>query len=292
LNLATDVIREGAGNVYRCEACDFEMLDGPTVNYDGEYRQTHGPILGQATSPEDLFNAYKDHQDQRINMLEPWMHGRARVLEVGCSAGMFLDKAKQYARDVVGVDADTAAIEYAAKRTGCKTYPSLEAMPLGLFDVVCMFQTLEHIADPLLYLAEVKRYLARDGLLVVEVPSLSDPLLTLYDCPEYRRFFYHGAHRWYFSPDSLVALMDQAGFAGHLEYVQNYNFLNALSWCLTGKPQPNCKDGLAPARLPTRPKTMVSGELALWAEKVDAEYKRILAQFAYTENITFLGRLK
>jgi len=291
LNVVSHEIREGKGDVCRCESCDLEALDGPSVDYDGEYRKLHGPILGKSATHDELFAAYSD-QDQRVNMLEPWMHGRTRVLEIGCSVGMFLDRAKQYAREVVGVDCDTAAIEYATQKTGCKTYPSLEALPFGKFDIVCMFQTLEHITDPLMYLAEVKRYLNRNGLLVIEVPSLNDPLLTIYDCPEYRRFFYHEAHKFYFSPNSLEMLMEQSGFEGHIEYVQSYSFVNALSWCMTGNPQPSCKDGLAPARLPTRPKTMVSGELGLWAEKVDAEYKRILSQYAYTENITWLGRLR
>lgn len=287
----TEVIREGAGKVYRCERCDFEMLDGETINYDGEYRRTHGPKLGQVNTPEDIFNAYVQHQEMRRNLLLPYLHPRVRLLEVGCSAGHFLYNIKGDVKEAVGVDTDTDALEYAQQKTGCRVFTELEHAPQEC-DIVCCYQTLEHVDEPFGFVDELKEHLTERGVLVVEVPSLNDPLLTLYNCVPYRKFFYHEAHKWYFSPNSLLAFMDMCDMEGHLEYSQDYNFMNTLHWIHTGKPQPTCEAGLAPARLPTTSSTMVAGDLRHWAERVDIEYRNIIQRYGYAENVTFIGRCK
>ena len=308
LNLITEKLRDGPGKVYRCESCDVEMLDQSCLEdrgadfYDGEYRRFHGPTIGQAATPEEIFAAYRDAQLARVNLLIPYVHGNARLLEVGCSAGQFLSAIERHVRIAFGVDADTAAIEHANKVSGCPTFPTLEALathmgtfPKGFearFDVICTYQTLEHTHDPHMFLEMLKPFLAPNGVVVIEVPSINDPLLTLYDAPGYREFFYHSAHNWYFSPESLDALMEDCGFAGHVECVQDYNFLNHLSWVHTGKPQRSCESGLGVAMLPIPRTSLVSGDLFHWAEEADIKYKQILQQHGYTENITFIGRLK
>lgn len=292
MNVAATEIREGAGNVYRCEPCDFEMLDSASVNYDGDYRKTHGPTLGQEATPEDIFNAYKDHQEVRRNQLLPFVHRGVRLLEVGCSAGHFLNTIKHDVGEAVGCDLDRRALEYAGKRVNVETYGSLPNVPNLWFDIVCAYQTLEHVPDLFGFVAELKAKMKPGGLLVIEVPSINDPLLTLYDSKAYRRFFYHEAHRWYFSPTSLGLLMEKCGFEGQIEGVQDYNFINHLHWHFKGRPQPTCKDGLSRARLPIAQATLPHYDLEMWADEADLKYKDLLKQHGLTENITFIGRVK
>ena len=308
LNVVTEKLRDGPGRVLRCESCDIEMLDQSCLEdrdvnfYDGEYRRYHGPTIGQAATPEEIFGAYRNAQLARVNLLIPYVHANARLLEVGCSAGQFLAAITKHVRIAHGVDADTAAIEHAQKVSGCRTYPTLEALAGHLaefpesfdtrFDVICAYQTLEHTHDPQMFMEMLKPFLAPNGVVVIEVPSINDPLLALYDIPGYREFFYHSSHNWYFSPESLNATMEECGFSGHIEYVQDYNFLNHLSWIHTGQPQRSCESGLGVAMLPIPRTSLVSGDLFHWAEESDIKYKRILQQHGYTENITFLGRAK
>lgn len=302
----TQEIRSGSGTIHRCEACDLEHLDGPSIDYGGEYRKTHGPVLGQPATPEDLFRAYRPYQQGRIDRLSKYLGPDKSLLEIGCSAGMFLDAVKPYVGSVWGWDDDEAAWEYAYQKI-------IRGLPSACWwDIVCAFQVLEHIEDPLEFLAPSYRmpnvawphaitisetHLTRNtpvgpgGIIAVEVPSLTDPLLTVFDCPEYRRFFYHEAHRWYFSPTSLAKLMDMAGFEGEIIYHQDYNFANALHWLHTGKPQPDCHAGLG-TPLADQAIARMGWTGLSWAEVADAEYKALLACMRLTENITFIGRLK
>ena len=77
---------------------------------------------------------------------------------------------------VVGGDASEEAIAYAARRYA---RPNVEfsvmdaaALPLedASFDVVCSFETIEHLPDRETYLAEVVRVLRDDGVYLVSTP--------------------------------------------------------------------------------------------------------------------------
>ena len=111
------------------------------------------------------------------------------MLEVGCATGHFLFNVRRHVGEIVGVDYDGGAAAFAAERCGCKTYGgalSSSGLAEASFDVVCAFQTLEHVPEPVAFASELARYLRPGGILVIEVPNLADPLRSLYDVPEYR----------------------------------------------------------------------------------------------------------
>lgn len=293
-------LRNSPGAVLHCPSCDLGMLeDFPrdqelAAFYDEEYRRSFSARPGQSSDPERLFADYKDYQAGRIARLTPYLKPDARLLEIGCSAGMFLHHAAPLVKEAFGIDFDSASAAHAARVSGAKTFSSplpKTGLPKRSFDVICLFQTLEHIPRPAESLREVARWLRPGGTVCVEVPNLNDPLLTLYDVPAYRNFYYHSAHLWYFSPKSLRAVLESAGFKGEVQFVQDYNFLNHLHWHHRNAPQPSNRDGMGPARLPLSDSAPAEAREALsrWAAEADAAYKAVLAAHRQTENIAFIG---
>lgn len=288
LTVTTELRGGTPGTVVSCAPCELQMLVGPPVDYTKDYRATHGPVLGQRSTPEEIFAAYRPHQGLRLELLKPHLTDTTRLLELGCSAGHFLDAVKPLVASAMGVELDPAAAQYARERTGCSVYETPAHLPKGAFDVLCAFQVVEHLTDPLKDLAPFIDRLAPDGILCLEVPSLHDPLLTIYQSEAYKRFFYHEAHRWYFSPKSLNALCEKLGFKGDIYGIQDYTFLNHLHWAFAGTPQPTSADGLDakwPATLP-----QMQEVLDAFAAEVDRRYKTLLAQVGTTENISFVGK--
>ena len=283
-------LRNGPGTVRRCEGCDLEMLDGPPVDYtDGSYRATHGPVLGMRSTPAELYAAYRPHQDHRVAILQPHLGPAVKLLEAGCSVGAFLDAVKPHVHGAVGIEPDAEAAAFAMAQTRCAVVPRAADLPLGAFDVLALFQVVEHLVDPLAELGALVAHLAPAGVLCIEVPSLRDPLLTVYDNAAYRRFYYHEAHRFYFSPRSLRALVAKLGFAGDVYGVQDYTFLNHLHWAFTNRPQPTAGDGLV-AKWPAGPLPHLGPVLDSFAVEVDRRYKGALGQAGCTENICFVGK--
>lgn len=302
LTLLTEELRRGPGRVFYCAVCDLGMLEGKSdadlsKYYADEYWKSHGPDLTHQTGYAEIFEAYVNYQQRRIDLLRPYLRSDVRLLEVGCATGHFLFNVKPLVQEVVGVDYDAGAAAYAAQRCGCITHGGAlgdAGLLAHSFDVVCAFQTLEHVPEPAAFISELARYLKPDGTLVIEVPNLRDPLLALYDVPSYRKFYYHAEHLFYFSPASLRKVTAAAGFVGEIHFVQDYNFTNHMNWVNVGKPQSTCHDGLGSPRLPLSenlPK-QARDAVSRWLVDVDQSYKRLLAELALTENITFIGHMQ
>ena len=91
----------------------------------------------------------------------------ARVLDVGCSAGLVAEEIAQRAFQVIGVDVDLAALAYAGRRGGIALYVGATAAHLpfrdGSFDAVVCNHVYEHVPDARALLHELRRVLRPGG---------------------------------------------------------------------------------------------------------------------------------
>jgi SAM-dependent methyltransferase len=117
---------------------------------------------------------YAEHR-ARYAFAAQFVRGR-RVLDVACGSGYgsrLLSDAG--AREVIGVDRDAAAIEYARGRYGGDGLHFVagdahEPPVSGPFDAVASFETIEHLDEPGRFLRAVARLLVDDGALFVSTP--------------------------------------------------------------------------------------------------------------------------
>ena len=95
------------------------------------------------------------------------------ILDVGCGTGAMLTYLARYGK-VVGIDADAAAISFCRQR-GLQNVQQYDGMRFpfedGRFDLVTMFDVLEHIEDDNLALREILRVLKPTGTLMLTVPA-------------------------------------------------------------------------------------------------------------------------
>jgi 2-polyprenyl-3-methyl-5-hydroxy-6-metoxy-1,4-benzoquinol methylase len=298
--MATEV-RDGKANVFYCKKCDLAFLDNSVTEnslkeyYDDEYRKTTSLRLGSGMKPKELFLTAREFQDHRLGFLKKFLRKDKKLLDVGCSSGMFLWHAKKYVKEVVGIDYDSNSAKFAAKICSCKTY-SKSIQETGIsenyFDIICAFQTLEHVGDPIEFISQYKRYLKPGGIIAIEVPNLRDPLLYLYEVPHYQKFFFHKSHLWYFTKKSLEKLMDDSGFKGKAEPLQEYNILNHMGWIYTNAPQSTGLAGLRKPILPIRKSIIPSTvkKMNEFIQKVDSEYRKKLYEVGLGANLFYIGK--
>ena len=149
-----------------------------------------------------------------LDVLLPRFVSGGSLLEVGCGAGMYLDlmRALGWSR-VAGVDTSAVAAETVQTVLGLEAHCGpLEAIgfPAGAFDFVAASHTLEHVLDPISFLAEVHRILKGGGTMALVVPNLGSLGFRRYGAA-----WYHldaPRHMSHFTCSSLQGAVERAGF--------------------------------------------------------------------------------
>ncbi|MEQ1606052.1 MAG: class I SAM-dependent methyltransferase [Pyrinomonadaceae bacterium] len=98
------------------------------------------------------------------------------VLDIACGTGYGIGLLRSKARFVTGVDIDPVAASEAKAECG-ENGAVLLGNGLGLpfddatFDVITSFETLEHLYERTKFLAELRRVLTPDGILILSTPN-------------------------------------------------------------------------------------------------------------------------
>jgi 2-polyprenyl-3-methyl-5-hydroxy-6-metoxy-1,4-benzoquinol methylase len=99
-----------------------------------------------------------------------------KVLDVGCGNGAFLALMRSAGWDVAGLETDPKAARLASERLGVPIHVGQlcqGAYETSSFDAVTLHHVIEHVYDPIGVMAECRRILKPDGLLVVVTPNLA-----------------------------------------------------------------------------------------------------------------------
>lgn len=300
--IATKIRNGESRNVYYCKKCELGMLDKAKNEeelknfYNKEYREKFTPKINKKTNPEELFKTYSPFQEDRINLIKKHINKNTRLLEIGCSSGMFLYQIKKYVKEIVGIDYDLESAKFASEKCNCPVFTE-KIEKTGLekksFDIVCAFQTFEHVRDPQDFLSIIIQYLKPGGIIYLEVPNLKDALVHAYDLPNHHNFYFHSAHLWYFTDKSLRKLTQKGNLEGKIYFSQDYNILNHMNWIINDFPQKSCIPGLSLPSLPIRKgiDTKTKKTLNDFTKDTDKRYKNILARLGITSNISFIGKI-
>jgi len=137
-----------------------------------------------------------------------------RVLDVGCAAGYFLSVMKEAGWQVTGLEPSDAIRPQAEERLGKEHVRGgllgQVELPAGGFDLVTMWDVIEHIPDVVAAAREVRRLLAPGGKFLIEtqdVRSLAARVLG-------RRWqhYKHAEHIYHFHERTLADALSRAGF--------------------------------------------------------------------------------
>jgi SAM-dependent methyltransferase len=97
-----------------------------------------------------------------------------RLLEIGSGYGYFLDEARPYFAERVGVELSPRAAESATVLAEASVFGSIEQLPTDApFDCVFASHVIEHIYDPVSFTRQLLAHLRPDGYIVYSTPDMN-----------------------------------------------------------------------------------------------------------------------
>ena len=209
---ATRTVEDSIYTICECRECHLVFSDPMVAANSAWYSSSW--LYGVRTSHTRV-----EQKDQAI----PWNFAQAladlrtasrgKLLDVGCAEGHFLYLAQKMDFDVTGVDFNPVSLEIARALLGVSTIYRFSVEDLAnrlgepAFNVVTIFEVLEHLANPRETVETIHGLLKPGGKLLLSVPgSRRWPALfhTEVDAPPH--------HLTLWTEESLQELLERAGF--------------------------------------------------------------------------------
>jgi SAM-dependent methyltransferase len=163
----------------------------------------------------------------RDDLHYPSPHGNGRLLDFGCGAGTFLQRMKDLGWQETGIDISANTVARLRSELGLRVlagslpHPALEPQS---FEIITMWQSLEHVHQPRQVLRAAWQLLVPGGRLLVAVPNI--------DSLPYRLFgpCWYGLdlprHLTHFTPMTLALMLERTGFrVGPIRMVRHPKWL-------------------------------------------------------------------
>src|SRR4030042_5608383 len=165
-------------SLYRCPLC--------TLIFSGKNRHPLRTLdWGQEMEELDeyYFKQFIKKDQNSIKLLQKHhLMNPGKILDIGCAAGSFFARMREYGWEVSGVEPSPALCKIAKEKYGLRLI-NAEFDPRLFrqkFDLVTIFDVLEHLTNPKHFLQQIMKVLKSGGFILCKVPNWNS--LTVQCC--------------------------------------------------------------------------------------------------------------
>lgn len=200
----------GTQQIVRCSHCGLAYVN-PRIKSNivvNAYSEANDSLY--ASQAEGRINTFKES----LKFIEKYHPKKGKILDIGAASGFFLKVAKDAGWETSGVEPSKWSSSYANNNYKVKVKQgtlSEAKFKSNYFDVITMWDVLEHVPDPTLELKEVYRILKPGGMLVINYPDFGTPMAKIAGS---KWWFLLSVHLFYFDSKSLTKLLQKTGFNG------------------------------------------------------------------------------
>jgi 2-polyprenyl-3-methyl-5-hydroxy-6-metoxy-1,4-benzoquinol methylase len=193
----------------KCSSCGFEYVTPrikSSLAFEGYSNTIDETFTSQAVAREKTFK-------KCLNIIQRhWNKKPGKILDVGTANGSFLKVAKDAGWDVEGCEPNKWMVEWCKKNYGIEIVNGTifdGKFKDGQFDIVTLWDVLEHTPNPVDALKECLRVLKHDGLLVINYPDIGAWISRLMG----RKWvFLLSVHYFYFTRKTIRKALAKTGF--------------------------------------------------------------------------------
>jgi dolichol-phosphate mannosyltransferase len=196
------------GRIVRCLGCGLVFTNPQLPETE---------VLSLYSQVED--RTYLENVDARVktftynfDRILKFLPKGGRLLELGSYCGIFLKIARERGFDPTGVEPSVWASQYARDTYGVATLTGgIQTLPTEPqpFDVVCAWDVLEHVSDPMSELERINQRLRKGGVLAFSTLDYGNWLPKLLG---ERWPWMMDMHLYYFDQKVMKQMLDRAGF--------------------------------------------------------------------------------
>lgn len=201
-------------SIYRCESCGLEMQRPLPENYDSYYDE--GYYSGRSDySYQDERESLPYHRhvwNARLKNIARYIKPPARLLDVGCAFGGFVEAARDFGYESAGLDVSPFAAEEGKKR-GLDLHQGRwerGIFPDNSFDIVTMIEVVEHLFDPQEAFGALHDMIRPGGLAIIQTANF-EGMQARRAGSDYH--YYLPGHLHYYSKKNLQMALRKHGFS-------------------------------------------------------------------------------
>jgi SAM-dependent methyltransferase len=153
---------------------------------------------------KSFFNALKKHKKFLPK-------NNAKVLDIGTSSGAFLKASEKFGYNAYGLEPSKVLTEFGKKR-GLKIINGTidnHSFEDNSFDLICLWDVIEHLSDPKNSLIKIKSLLKEDGILLINYPDIGTPLGKLFGD---KFWWIISVHLHHFTKDTITKICNKTGY--------------------------------------------------------------------------------
>jgi 2-polyprenyl-3-methyl-5-hydroxy-6-metoxy-1,4-benzoquinol methylase len=212
--------RDGPWTVMSCGRCELVYVT-PRLDDDELIGRVYDDTYWRSPAARERgYTDYgADHElhrrtfERRLRALGTQLPRGGRALDVGCATGAFLELLAARGFEVLGVEPSAAVHAEASRRLGPERVLHTTLEQAGLegqrFDLISMWDVLEHLPRPLRTLRLARGLLAPGGRLVVETQDVRS--LAARALGRRWQHYKHAEHLVHFDAATLARALEHAG---------------------------------------------------------------------------------
>jgi SAM-dependent methyltransferase len=209
---AFDVGDASLVNIVECRNCNFAW-QFPLSRNEQESVMVFEAAYRENQNGNDYFDPDFKRKIARLEMsfVNKLQTKSGSILDIGAGSGMFAEVAAENGWKVTAVDPAIDPCRYSGHSGIRAIKGALDEVPEGeKFDVVTLWDVIEHVTDPVSIVCSARERLKKNGWIVIEtgnyksVDRVSDGINS---------WIYQLDHRWYFNPEAMEKILIDNGFS-------------------------------------------------------------------------------
>jgi 2-polyprenyl-3-methyl-5-hydroxy-6-metoxy-1,4-benzoquinol methylase len=194
----------------------------------------------------------------------------SKILDIGTAGGAFLDAANQFGYNSFGLEPSKDLVQRGVQR-GLKIYHGTiekNNFKKKSFDMICLWDVIEHLCEPRQSLIKIKELLKDDGVLLINFPDIGT-----WQAKISGKYFWWilSVHLHHFSNDTLKLMTKNTGY----KFISSNRYWQILQLGYLFHIAQHLKVPMAGFVLKFLPKKMREIEIPYYASQTTSIFKKI-----------------